>query len=70
MLFEIDEDNDGFFFFRIRGEDIQILTDLKRFDEWTNNMMESLRNVLKKISIDLGDEEKYLHALENYEKSI
>jgi len=70
MLFEIDEDHDGFFFFRIRGEDIQILTDLKRFDEWTNNMMESLRNVLKKISIDLGDEEKYLHALENYEKSI
>ena len=70
MLFEIDEDNDGFFFFRIRGEDRQTLTDLKRFDEWTNNMMDSLKNVLMKISIDLGDEEKYLHALENYEKSI
>jgi len=70
MLFEIDEDEDGFFFFQIRGRDKQVLTDLKRFDKWTINMMISLKDVLKKISIDLGDEEKYLCALENYEKSI
>jgi len=70
MLFEIDEDNDGFFFFQIRGGDRQALTDLKRFDEWTNNLMESLRNVLKKINNDLGDEEQYMRALKDYEKSI
>lgn len=70
MLFEINEDENGFFFFRIRGGDKQVLTDLKRFDKWTINMMNSLKDVLMKISIDLGDEEKYLRALENYEKSM
>lgn len=70
MLFIIEEDENGYFYFRICAGDKKVLTDIKDFDKWTVDMMESLKDVLRKISKDLGDEETYKRAIENYEDSV
>lgn len=67
-LFEILEDDDGYFGFRRHGIDVHILTDRRKFNQWTDEMMQDIKEVLTKISVDLAQEEQYVSTVDRYKR--